>query len=108
MAVSKSPVPNTAIGKRELTPTDKRTLVSARDVMATVLDAQGQARRAGMRTATTTRDHLGRKIVIIAFAITDFDLEAGAGTFWVDHRAITDPTGWTDLRDVMAEVKDEA
>lgn len=105
MAVSKSPEQNTPTGKRALTPTEKRTLVSARDVMATVLDAMGQALRAGMRTATTTRDHNGRKVVIIAFAITDFDVVAEAGTFKIGGRAITDPAAWVDLRDVMVGEK---
>jgi len=105
MAVSKIPAPNTMTGKRALTPTDKRILASARDVMATLLDAMGQAVRAGMRTATTTRDHNGRKVVIIAFAITDFDVVAEAGTFKIDGRAITDPAAWIDLRDVMADEK---
>ena len=103
MAVLKTPSPNTPTGKRVLTPIEKRTLVSARDVMATVLDAMGQAIRAGMRTATTTRDHNGHKVVIIAIAIPDFDVMATGETFLIDGRAITDAAAWDDLRDVMAE-----
>jgi hypothetical protein len=105
MAVSKIPVPNTPTGKRELTLTEKRTLVSARDVMATILDATGQAKRAGMKTASKTYSHNGRKVVVLAFAITDFDVVAEGGTFTIDGRAITDPFAWDDLRDVMEEAK---
>ena len=107
MAVSKIPSHNTAIGKTDLKPTDKLILVSARDVMATVLDAIAQARRAGMRTATTSRERNGRKVVIIAFAIPEHDVMADGETFRIDGRAITDADAWADLRDVMAETKAE-
>ena len=103
MAVLKTPAPNTPTGKRELTPTEKRTLVLSRDVMATVHDAVFQARHAGMKTASKTYSHNGQKVVVIAFAITDFDVVAEGGTFTIDGRAITDPSAWNDLRDVMAD-----
>ena len=103
MAVSKTPSHNTPTGKRALTPTDKSTLVSARDVMATVLDAMRMATKVGMRVATTNRDHNGRSVVIIAFAMKDLDVMADGGTFKIDGRAITDARAWDDLRDVMAE-----
>jgi hypothetical protein len=103
MAVLKSPAQNTPTGKLGLTPTEKRTLVSARDVMATIQDALGQAKRAGMKTASKTYSHNGVKVAVIAFAITDFDVVAEGGTFQIDGRAITDPSAWDDLRDVMAD-----
>ena len=105
MAVSNTPSQATPTGKRELTLTEKRTIVSARDVMATVQDALGQATRAGMRIASGTYDHNGRKVVVIAFAITGFDVMAEAGTFKIDGRAITETADWLDLRNVMAEEK---
>jgi hypothetical protein len=103
MAVSNIPVPSTQTGKPELTPTDKRTLVMARDVMATVLDATSQARRSGMITAQATRNHNGRSVVVVAFAITGHDVVANREMFFIDGRAITDADAWADLRDVMAE-----
>jgi len=107
MEVSKIPVPIMRTGKRELTLTKKRILVSARDIMATVLDVIGQASRCGMKTASKTYSHNGKKVVVIAFAITDFDVMAEGGSFKIDGRAITDPSVWDDLRDVMAGEKIE-
>lgn len=103
MAVLKTPAPNLVTGRRALKHTDKITLVSARDVMATVQDAMRQARAAGMRTATTNRERNGKSVVIVAFAVPNFDVVADRGTFYIDGRAITDAHAWSDLRDVMAE-----
>ena len=107
MAVLKTPAPNTPTGKRALTPTEKRTLVLARDVMATVLDALRQAQKAGMRTAITTRQSKNGKVIVLGFAITGFDVMAENGKILIDGRAITDAFEWNDLRDVMAESEKE-
>lgn len=103
MAASKIPTQNTKTGRTVLTPTGKRIAVSARDVMATLLDVMAQAQKRGMKTAAKTLDHNGDMVVIVAFAITGMDVVAEGGTFKIAGRAITDPAAWEDLRDVMAD-----
>lgn len=103
MAASKSHAPKLQTGKTELTRTDKLTLVSARDVMATILDALRMAKKAGMRFVMATRTHGGRKVVVMAISLPQHDMAANGGSFSIDGRAITDAAAWADLRDVMAE-----
>lgn len=99
MAQSKTRARNTPNGAHVSRPTDKRTIVLARDVVATVLDAVFQARKAGMRSAIMSKNG----VLIVGFALNGVAITVKNGKVLLGGRAITDPDAWDDLRDVMAE-----